>query len=130
MRPGESGASSRWLELAAEDLAVARLALEQAPPLVRAALFHCQQAAEKALKSVLAGGGEVPPRTHDLTQLLERGLASRPDLETVREAAERLTDYAIEPRYPDVGMEYTAEEAQAALAAAEVIVSRVRGGAE
>lgn len=61
--------------------------------------FHAQQAAEKLLKAVLFLAGAVPPRTHNLTQLLEladaSGLKLPPNTETLR----WLTPYAVLYRY-------------------------------
>ena len=42
-----------------------------APPLPREALYHCQQAAEKALKGFLAFHDHPFRRTHDLRELGE-----------------------------------------------------------
>lgn len=43
-----------WLVRASRDLRGAEHALKADPPLVEDALFHCQQAAEKAMKGFLA----------------------------------------------------------------------------
>jgi HEPN domain-containing protein len=50
MPPGLFGReeAQQWLVLANEDLASARLLIDAAPPLLKQALFHCQQAVEKA----------------------------------------------------------------------------------
>ncbi len=42
-----------WLTKAAKDLRGAEVDLAANPPLVEDALFHCQQAAEKAMKGFL-----------------------------------------------------------------------------
>ena len=42
-----------WLQKAANDLRGAEIDLAAHPPLVEDALFHCQQAAEKAFKAFL-----------------------------------------------------------------------------
>ena len=39
----------QWLQVADEDLALGALALQARPPLLSGALYHCQQAFEKAL---------------------------------------------------------------------------------
>ena len=48
-----------WLRKADDDLRGAQVDLAAAPPLVEDALFHCQQAAEKAMKAFLTA--------HDVT---------------------------------------------------------------
>lgn len=58
------------LRLAAEDHAAAKTLLDaDSPPSIVG--FHCQQAAEKALKAVLAVEGLDFPYTHDLGLLMQ-----------------------------------------------------------
>jgi HEPN domain-containing protein len=61
--------------------------------------FHAQQAAEKALKAVLASCGDEFPWTHDLRHLMERleaiGMRLPDPLGDVRE----LAPWAVEFRY-------------------------------
>jgi hypothetical protein len=57
------------LRLAARDLRMADLALADTVPLIGEALFHAQQAAEKALKGYLVWHGIRYPLTHDIRQL-------------------------------------------------------------
>jgi HEPN domain-containing protein len=57
-----------WLQLADEDLAMARLALEQ--DIYRQTCFPAQQAAEKALKAFLLARRGTYPNSHSLEQLL------------------------------------------------------------
>jgi hypothetical protein len=52
----------------------------------------------------------------------------RPDLERLRNDLDVLQAYAIQPRYPGDVVEYTGEEALAALERARQVVARVRGG--
>jgi HEPN domain-containing protein len=61
--------------------------------------FHAQQAAEKLLKAALFLAGAVPPRTHNLTQLLELADASGLQLPTGSEMLRWLTPYAVLYRY-------------------------------
>ena len=44
----------------------------------RSAIYHCQQAAEKALKGYLALRDQPLERTHDLERLLELATALEP----------------------------------------------------
>ena len=65
----------RWLEYADADLDVASFLFENRyPQPLEIICFHCQQAAEKAIKAVYLWA-EVPggiPRKHDLAFLLEQ----------------------------------------------------------
>jgi len=56
-----AGEPALWLQLADEDLAMARLALAQR--IYRQTCFHAQQAAEKALKALLLTRHGTYPRT-------------------------------------------------------------------
>ena len=70
--PPSSEEAREWLRLAARDLRLAELALKDAPPLTGEALYHMQQAAEKALKGFLVSRRVEYPLTHDLRTLLQR----------------------------------------------------------
>jgi len=50
MQPDKAAVVRGWLGKAANDLRGARIDLDAVPPLIEDALFHCQQAAEKAIK--------------------------------------------------------------------------------
>lgn len=91
----------RLLRLARRDQA-AFAALIAAPHVPAAvALFHAQQAVEKALKSVMCVYGVAFRRTHDLEQLASQ-LADAGHATPVGEAdLSRLTPYAVEYRYDD-----------------------------
>ena len=58
-----------WLLKAADDLRGAEIDLAAEPPLTGDALFHCQQAAEKALKALLAWHDVPFRKTHDLAEI-------------------------------------------------------------
>lgn len=61
--------------------------------------FHAQQAAEKLLKAALFLAGAVPPRTHNLAQLMDLASASGLQLPAHCEALPWLTPYAVLYRY-------------------------------
>ncbi len=114
-----------WLRLARMGLETARWAAgEGEKPEV--ALFHSQQCAEKALKSVIVAGAATPPRTHELSALLAIASASRPVLTARADDALLLTAYGVAARYPHVGDPYTAAEVEAALQAAERVLMAVQ----
>jgi HEPN domain-containing protein len=89
-------------------------------------VYHCQQAAEKALKAFLTLHDVVFPKTHDLTLLLDRCIDLDAGLETLRDEAELLTPFATAFRYPGPTVEPTVEEVDEALAAAEAVLSGIQ----
>ena len=93
--------AARLLRLARRD-ECAMQALLNAPAVgVAVALFHAQQAAEKALKAVMCLHGLAYRRTHDLEELAGQ-LADVGCPPSVGEAELRLlTPYAVEYRYDD-----------------------------
>ncbi len=92
-------AARQWPQKAKRDLAAAeRLTTEEAP-LLDIAVYHCQQAVEKALKAFLTFH-EVPfEKTHNLVALLDLAEKIDADLRRWLETAKRLTPYATEFRY-------------------------------
>ena len=78
-----------------------------------AACFHSQQTIEKYLKARLCEAGLAFPKTHDLVVLLRLVLACEPLWATFLAAAQTLTDYAVDFRYP--GDTATLAEARIAL---------------
>ena len=89
--------SKRWLAFAQEDLRVAELVWEQ--EIYNQVCFHAQQCVEKALKGLLVAQGELPPRTHAITDLL--GLLPLDWFAEDRDALMALDDFYIPTRYPD-----------------------------
>lgn len=88
-----------WNDIAEYDLETARAMLAAGRWLY--AVFMSQQALEKALKAAFLalGRGDEPPRTHNLSFLLEK---IEPDEvpQRVEHLAVRLSAYYIEARYP------------------------------
>jgi HEPN domain-containing protein len=67
------------------------------------ALFHFQQAAEKALKAYLyltVKSKKEVFTTHSLADILQKAWAADRDFKEVKKAR-KLDEYAIRPRYPD-----------------------------
>lgn len=89
----------RLLAKAGEDEYVLDRLLEDAAAPEAMVGFHAQQAAEKLLKAALFLAGAVPPRTHNLTQLLELADASGLQLPPGSEMLRWLTPYAVLYRY-------------------------------
>ncbi len=64
--------------------------------------FHCQQAAEKRLKAVLALYQGDFPRTHDIDMLISLAAPYCPPLRDLPDEVLLLGDYAVGVRYDDV----------------------------
>jgi len=60
-----------WVAKAQRDLASAFRLLEGDQPYLDTAVYHCQQAAEKALKGFLAAQDQPLLRVHDLVLLID-----------------------------------------------------------
>lgn len=111
-----------WLEMAHGDLDVARILTDASEVRHSFICFHAQQAAEKAMKALLAAHGLDIPRTHDLARLLVLLPALGPNLAV---EADILTPYAVASRYPDDEVEYDECNAAEAVEAADRICSAV-----
>src|SRR5690348_14899512 len=88
-----------WLIKARHDLLAAEL-LNQNPELRDTAAYHCQQAAEKALKGFLVWANSVPPKTHNLVGLLGDCVSVDPAFSSLDSTARVLSPYAVLFRYP------------------------------
>ncbi|MFA6263321.1 MAG: HEPN domain-containing protein [Candidatus Babeliales bacterium] len=88
----------RWITIAKEDLAVAKALLSQEffTPLT----YHCQQAAEKALKSYLIFKKQEILKTHDLGKLIELCKKFDNSFATLDHAAAQLNPFSSKFRYP------------------------------
>ncbi len=120
----------RWLSLAQADLEVAGLLFAQGR--YSYARHHCQQAGEKALKTVLLlQTRRCPPRLHALDKMLEQVGGPeefRPELIKLSE------DYFL-TRYPDVepsdpARQYDQDEAQRGLETTERLLTWARNQVE
>jgi HEPN domain-containing protein len=116
----------QWLVRAELDLRLARLAVID-PSLSGLVTFHCQQAAEKALKAFLAFHNQALPKTHDLPALLAQSQAFEPSLASLQHAASTLDVYLTAGRYPDSGPDPSTAEAKQALQLADQVVAFIAG---
>ena len=120
-----------WIERVQEDLRAAQVDLGAAPPLVRDALFHCQQAVEKTLKAFLTARKVPFAKTHDIDEL---GLACEklaPELKNIIDPARGFTVFAARFRYPGASTVPNRSEAAETLETArsvyDAIASRLPG---
>lgn len=116
---------SAWLRKARSDLGSARKLLAGAEVFPDTAIYHCQQAAEKALKAYLVAVDKPPAKTHNLVLLVQECTDVHPGFERWMDAAEALTPYATIYRYPDEMEPPDLDEAAAALPVADGIVGFV-----
>lgn len=100
MLPEIAQAVDDWMASADEDIETAVLTAEAVPPKRRAAVYHAQQAAEKALKAYLTRHDCPFDLTHRLPLLVELCIRVDKEFEAWRETAEILTPYATRFRYP------------------------------
>jgi len=115
-----------WIEKAQHDLRMTELALGDPHPLTDQAVFHAQQAAEKALKSFLAWHRQPFRKTHHhLEELGEQCLAIDATLRTTVDRAVPLTEYAWHYRYPSVDADPPLAEAEEALSIARELLAAV-----
>jgi HEPN domain-containing protein len=89
-----------WLIKAHHDLDTARQISTLPGGHLDAAIYHCQQAAEKVVKGFLAFHDHRLERSHDIEKLVTLAAAYEPGFVNWVEAAITLTPYATAYRYP------------------------------
>lgn len=114
-----------WLAKASTDLRSAHADLAVTPAILGDALFHCQQAVEKALKAWLAWHDVPFRKTHDLGDLGTHCVTLDASLEPLLRQAATLTEYAWQYRYPGDVPEPTDAEATEGLALAKQVVDAI-----
>lgn len=105
----------QWLTKAEHDLRSARCLFGANPPLVDTAVYHCQQAAEKAVKAFLATKDCSLQKTHLLLPLVEQCMEYDDTFSALRDAAEILTPYSTAFRYPGDVIEPMLEDVEEAI---------------
>ena len=104
-----------WLNRARSNLVRAKEGINIEGVYLEDLCFDAQQAAEKAIKALLIHLEVRFPYTHDLAELLTIVDQTGPVVpEWVKEAA-RLSDYAVETRYPGLFEPITSEEYEEAV---------------
>ena len=122
---GIDPAVAAWLRKAENDLKNIRASLQSGDPAWDTVCYHAQQAAEKSLKAFLVAHGTLPPRVHDLEELLSLCKDFDPSLDVLAGDCGLLTDYGVEVRYPDV-TEPGESEGKLAVASAERICAALQ----
>ena len=107
-----------WLTKASQDLRRVEVLLAAAPPDLEDALFHCQQAAEKAFKGFLTWHDVVFRRIHELDAIGGQCADLDSTLADLVDRADVLTKYAWRFRYPGAPYQPSSEEVEVARALA------------
>jgi HEPN domain-containing protein len=87
-----------WVRKAEADFRGAQRLATGDEPFHDLVTFHCQQCAEKYLKTLLEELGQHIPKTHALDDLLSRLLPHHAPLASLRRGLLFLTDFAVDPR--------------------------------
>ena len=125
MRPELRDELHAWVTKAQHDLCAAERLTLGDDPILDVAVYHCQQAAEKALKGFLTFHEEPFERTHSLPTLVWQCVDVDESFDSLRDAAELLNPLATRFRYPGEIMEPDIDEAREAIARAEEVVQFV-----
>ena len=106
---------SAWVAKAENDLLAIdnNLAASRVPWDVVA--FHAQQVAEKYLKAYLRLGGDDPPKTHDLPNLLALCARKDPTLNVIADPCVFLSRLGVVAGYPDSPAEPTEDDSRKAV---------------
>ncbi|HYG91016.1 MAG TPA: HEPN domain-containing protein [Azospirillum sp.] len=119
----------QWIRVIDDDLGAVRACLSVKDPPVLPAAYHCQQAAEKIVKFLIAVRGDHPPKIHDIAALTKL-LGEHPLADAVRSFS-RFTVYGAAYRYPGAGFleseadEPTAEDVASWLAEIEAVRAEI-----
>ncbi len=90
--------TAHWLEMAEYDLGAAEAMFKSRRYIY--VIFFCHLCLEKALKGCVTEVGDIfPPRTHNLTKLLQVAGLDAP--ESVQEFINKLSELSVTTRYPD-----------------------------
>lgn len=117
----ESELVKDWLSRADDDLRMAELAISASPPVCWGAAFHAQQAAEKLLKALLTFHNVEFEKSHSIDYLLDLCATVQSGVKALRAKATKLTDFAVELRYPFPRPDPTESEAKDAVEIARTV---------
>jgi len=115
----------QWLDKAYSDLHSARKLTASPDPILDTAFYHCQQAAEKAVKGYLAFCDHPLEKTHNVKELVRLASSYEPRFSGWTQTAEKVTPYATAFRYPPEITEPDEEQYQQAEEAAAGLLTFV-----
>ncbi|MBM3333701.1 HEPN domain-containing protein [Candidatus Sumerlaeota bacterium] len=119
MTESKHGLVQAWLIKASRDLASARTLAYAENPLLDTAIYHCQQAAEKAVKGFLVFHDIRFEKIHLVGKLVALAATVVPQFAAYEERAEFLTPFATTFRYPGEALDVAFDEFEEALQNAE-----------
>lgn len=116
-----------WLTKAQHDLSSGRVLAASGPSLMLldTAIYHCQQAAEKAVKAFLVFHDQEFERVHDVEVLIQSAVPYEVGFSAWIDAGRLLTPYARIFRYPGIIAEPSREQFDQAMSDAEGIYNFV-----
>lgn len=118
-----------WIEKADHDLGTAVLVHQHLPDYRETIAFHCQQATEKYIKSLMVFFEMEVIKTHNLIFLLDLVDGRETILELLFDRAAKLEDYEVKIRYPHKIIELSDEDICDAISIArefrEFVISRM-----
>lgn len=122
MQPEKIAEVRAWLMKAEHDARAADRLLADPEPLDDVAVYHCQQAAEKALKAFLTLSDRPFGKTHALTVLVTSAAQVDSAFLSLLPQAEYLSPFAWRFRYPGELLEPERTEANEAIRLAREIL--------
>ena len=125
--PVRSADARAWLAKAAQDLRRVEILLAAEPPDTEGALFHSQQAAEKAVKGFLTWHDVPFRRVHELDEIGKQCVEVDSSLADLMSRADALTKYAWRFRYPGAPYQPALDEGRTAFDLAREVVGSISG---
>jgi HEPN domain-containing protein len=116
---------NQWLAKSEEDLLVSGIILGAEMTSYDTAGFHAQQAAEKAFKALLVRHQVDFRHTHEIQELLALAEPVAPGIQAHLAAADTLTPYAVNARYPGSQPPLDKGEATRQVEVARAVVAHV-----
>ena len=107
-----------WLTRSLHDLRSAQRLANDDEPILDTAVYHCQQAAEKAVKAFLVYHDTRFEKTHDIEPLVDAASSIEPSFSDWIASAQLLTPYATAFRYPGAFLEPAESEFESAFCTA------------
>ena len=114
-----------WMKFAENDLEAVRILSNYHPMQLEIICYHCQQAAEKALKAYLLFRDFAPPKTHNLESLVDLCIELSSEFNSIIADCEYLNPFGVQPRYP-FGFELTDSDAIVSTQKSEAIVKFIK----
>ncbi len=121
-RSNDPSDPAAWLSRARSDLSLAAKGSGIQNVYLEDLCYHAQQAAEKALKALCVLANIEFPKTHSLVRLMDLLQGTGVEIPEQIKAADVLTHYAVETRYPGFDEEILLQEYQEAYRLAESVV--------